>query len=91
MGPPGVPASFSLSGAEMTIGRYAMIQTGTDVVVNIIVSDSAFTIEGFEFRPLQDKTVCEPGMYFNRGDGLYYFDAHFTQREVIAPEPPANL
>ncbi|CAD7378240.1 hypothetical protein X12_001146 [Xanthomonas arboricola] len=75
----------------MTIGRYAMIQTGTDVVVNIIVSDSGFTIDGFEFRALQDKSVCEPGMYFNRGDGLYYFDATFTQREVIAPESPANL
>ncbi|QJD69040.1 hypothetical protein HG421_15930 [Xanthomonas campestris pv. badrii] len=75
----------------MTIGRYAMIQRGTDVVVNIIVSDSGFTIDGFEFRALQDKTVCEPGMYFNRGDGLYYFDAKFTPRELIAPESPENL
>ena len=75
----------------MTIGRYAMIQTGDEVVVNVIVSDSSFTIDGFELRALQDKTVCEPGMYFNRRDWLYYFDAQFTQREVIAPEPPANL
>ena len=52
MVPPGAPALFSSSGAEMTIGRYAMIQGGTDVVVNIIVSDSGFTIEGFEFRAL---------------------------------------
>ena len=66
MGPPGAQASFSLSGAEMTIGRYAMIQTGDEVVVNVIVSDSSFTIDGFELRALQDKTVCEPGMYFNR-------------------------
>ncbi|MCC5052016.1 hypothetical protein [Xanthomonas campestris] len=75
----------------MTIGRYAMIQNEADVVVNVIVSDSGFTIDGFEFRALQDKTVCEPGMYFNRRDGLYYFDAQFTQRELIAPESPANL
>ncbi|AOD13551.1 hypothetical protein VB151_10025 [Xanthomonas fragariae] len=75
----------------MTIGRYAMIQTGNDVVINIIVSESGFTIDGFEFRALQDTTVCEPGMYFNRRDGLYYFDAQFTQRELIAPEPPASL
>ena len=68
-----------------------MIQTGDEVLVNVIVSDSSFTIDGFELRALQDKTVCEPGMYFNRRDGLYYFDAQFTQREVIAPEPPANL
>jgi hypothetical protein len=68
-----------------------MIQTGSDLVVNIIVSESGFAIDGFEFRPIEESTMCEPGMYFNRRDGLYYFDPEFTQREPVTPQQPEQL
>lgn len=65
-----------------------MVRVADDVVSNIVVAEREFTVDGFEFRPLLDAAVCEPGMYFNRADGRYYYDSGFTLTEKSAAPTP---
>lgn len=56
----------------------AMIPNGSIQVTNTIVAnDDSFSIEGYYFVDMTDK-FCETGMYYNKADGLFYYDEAFT-------------
>lgn len=51
--------------------RKAMIQDG--VVVNVIVADDDFSIEGFDLVDISDDTMVEPGYKVEVVEGEYVF------------------
>lgn len=56
----------------------AMIPNGSNRVENTIVAnDDSFCIEGYYFIDMTGK-FCEAGMYYNKDDGLFYYDKVFT-------------
>lgn len=60
----------------MTV-NLAMIADGDIEVMNTIVADSEdFKMEGYMFVPILSKQ-CEIGMFYNKKDGLFYFDKGF--------------
>lgn len=61
----------------MTV-NLAMIADGDIEVMNTIVADSEdFKMEGYMFVPILNKQ-CEIGMFYNKKDGLFYFDKGFN-------------
>jgi len=64
----------------------AMMPAGSNRVDNvIIVGPDGFEMEGFVMTEVQDAVICEPGMYHNPADGLFYFDAALTL--LTRPDP----
>jgi hypothetical protein len=61
-----------------TVGRYAQIATGSNVVENVILMDATFTIDGYTFNALATGQSCQPGAYYNESDGKYYIDSAFS-------------
>lgn len=60
----------------MTV-NLAMIANGDMEVMNTIVADSVdFKIDGYTLIPILGKQ-CEIGMFYNKKDGLFYFDKGF--------------
>lgn len=60
----------------MTV-NLAMIADGDIEVVNTIVAESEdFKMSGYYFVPIADKQ-CQIGMFYNKKDGLFYFDEGF--------------
>lgn len=58
--------------------RYAVIKEGNNIVDNIILADENYKIEGFNLHELDANTFCEPEMFLNFTDGIYYQDNAFT-------------
>lgn len=60
----------------MTV-NLAMIADGDIEVQNTIVAEnSGFEMSGYYFVTIADKQ-CQIGMFFNKKDGLFYFDKGF--------------
>ena len=60
----------------MTV-NLAMIADGDIEVLNTIVAESEdFKMSGYYFVPIEDKQ-CQIGMFYNKKDGLFYFDEGF--------------
>lgn len=62
----------------MTIGNYAMMKNGDNLVINTVVKDSEFVLEGYYFVEMVDGVFCQQGMYYNSVDQLFYDDPGFT-------------
>lgn len=62
----------------MTIGNYAMMKNGDNLVINTVVKDSEFVLEGYYFVEMVDGVFCQQGMYYNSVDQLFYDDPEFT-------------
>lgn len=60
------------------IKSYALIANDTTLVVNTIVADETFQMEGYYLIEMLDGILCQTGMYYNKEDGLFYFDPEFT-------------
>lgn len=67
----------------MSVKRYALLSEDSIAVENIIVAEPSFAQEGYFLVEIESDVFCEPGMYFNSGDGIYYQDEAFT---YIYPE-----
>lgn len=66
------------------IGSYAMIKNDSVLVENIILADSSFKISGYYFISYDPNTVfCEPGMYYNSANDMFYDDEAFTKIDGI--------
>lgn len=56
----------------------AVIQNNEIEVVNTIVADPDFEIEGFYLVEYDsDKVFCQKGMFYNKNDNLFYDDESF--------------
>ncbi|HGT2879305.1 TPA: hypothetical protein ACM2WZ_001601 [Klebsiella variicola] len=54
------------------VSKYAVLKEG--VVDNIIVADDNYAPENLEVVKYIDETFCQPGMLYNKEDGLFYDD-----------------
>lgn len=61
-----------------TVGRYAQIPNDSNIVENIILMNAGFNLDGYSFIEIESDTFCQPGSYYNKGDGLFYDDAALT-------------
>lgn len=62
----------------MQTDNYAMLKTDSNYVENTIVADEKFSVSGFKLIKIETDISCQPCMYFNDDDGLFYDDAEFT-------------
>ncbi|MCO7512726.1 hypothetical protein NJH77_26140 [Serratia fonticola] len=62
----------------MQTDNYAMLKTDSNYVENTIVADDKFSLSGFKLIKIEADVFCQPSMYFNDSDGLFYDDAEFT-------------
>lgn len=62
----------------MTTANYAVLPEDSNQVENVIVATADFSLTGYILQVIQDGVFCEPGMYYNVSDGLYYQDQEFT-------------
>lgn len=65
---------------------YAVIPKKSNYVENTILAAEGYTMTGFKVIALNGDVFCQPGMYWNEGDGLFYQDNEFT--EIYPPSPP---
>lgn len=61
----------------MTLVLAMIANKSTEVVNTIIADDESFEIDGFYFIPVNGKE-CEIGMFYNKKDGVFYYDDKFT-------------
>ncbi|HBC3315465.1 TPA: hypothetical protein LZ439_001697 [Escherichia coli] len=54
------------------VSKYAVLKEC--VVENIIVADDNYSPDDFEVVKNSDETFCQPGMLYNKEDGLFYDD-----------------
>ncbi|ENS4776140.1 Uncharacterised protein [Klebsiella quasipneumoniae] len=54
------------------VSKYAVLKEG--VVENIIVADGNYSPDDLEVVKYSDETFCQPGMLYNKEDGLFYDD-----------------
>lgn len=52
------------------VSKYAVLKEG--VVENIIVADDNYSPDDLEAVKYSDETFCQPGMLYNKDDGLFY-------------------
>lgn len=70
----------------MTV-NLAMIADGDTEVLNTIVAENEeFKMSGFYFVPIADKP-CQIGMFYNKKDGLFYFDKGFKLTSNPVEDP----
>jgi hypothetical protein len=67
---------------------YAVIPKKSKQVENTILAEDGFTVAGYKVIELSDDIYCQPGMYWNEEDGLFYQDEEF--KEVYPPPPPED-
>lgn len=68
---------------------YAMIPNGTNIVSGTIVMSPGFEFEGYYFVHVPRNVWCDAGTYYNKADGLFYYDEAFTHLGgVVIPEQP---
>ena len=58
-------------------GKYAVIESG--IVKNIIIAESGYEYDGAELIEYPEGVFCQPGMFYNHSDGLFYDDKTFTK------------
>jgi hypothetical protein len=64
----------------------AMIKNGDNQVENTIVADdNSFNVDGYYFIDIDGK-FCQTGMYYNKKDGLFYYDEEFTKLVEVTTE-----
>ncbi len=64
------------------IKQVAMIEASSNIVANVVAvegDEKEMQMSGFYFVSSGDDVFCEPGMYYNPADDLFYFDAALTQ------------
>ncbi len=57
--------------------RFALIKSGNIQVNNTIQADEGLVIKGYLLQEIQADVFCEPGMFYNVSDGLYYQEREF--------------
>ncbi|MFV8867601.1 hypothetical protein [Serratia fonticola] len=62
----------------MQTDNYAMLKTDSNYVDNTIVADDKFSVVGYKLIKIEPGISCQPGMYFNEADRLFYDNATFT-------------
>ncbi|MDU5837776.1 MAG: hypothetical protein E6Z53_12035 [Pantoea sp.] len=55
----------------METSTYALIPNGENIVVNTIICDEDFEIEGFYKVKVEDGVFCEIGMNYDKKKGFY--------------------
>ncbi|NIG17420.1 hypothetical protein F3J37_01840 [Pantoea sp. Al-1710] len=55
---------------------FAVIKNDQTLVENVIVAEDDFNIDGYTLIPVGD-LYCQPGMFFNLKDKIFYFDEEF--------------
>lgn len=61
------------------MGACAVIQKDSIEVVNTILADLDFQIDGVDLVEYDsDKVFCQKGMFYNGKDNLFYDDSDFT-------------
>lgn len=58
-------------------GRFAVISGG--VVKNIIIAEKDYSPDDVDIVEYSNSTFCQPGMFYNQSDGLFYDDETFTK------------
>lgn len=58
---------------------YALIPEGSNVVENIIVANDSFKKKGYYTIKYYDSVFCQPGMYYNKNDSLFYDSPDFKE------------
>ncbi|MGV1608488.1 hypothetical protein [Klebsiella pneumoniae] len=58
-------------------GNYAVIESG--IVKNIIIAESGYEYDGAEHIEYPESVFCQPGMFYNKDDGLFYDDKEFSK------------
>ncbi|HBT4702527.1 TPA: hypothetical protein MB312_005174, partial [Klebsiella pneumoniae] len=53
-------------------GNYAVIENG--IVINIIIAENGYEYAGADLVEYQESIFCQPGMFYNKDDGLFYDD-----------------
>lgn len=77
---------------SQTVGRYAQIATGSNLVENVILMDADFTIDGYTFQVLASGDACQPGAFYNESDGKYYLESTFENMVgTLTSEGLANV
>lgn len=56
---------------------FAVISGG--VVKNIIIAEKDYSPDDVEVVEYSNSTFCQPGMFYNQSDGLFYDDETFTK------------
>lgn len=60
------------------MGAYAVIENDNIEVVNTILANPDFAIDGFYLIEYDSgKVFCQKGMFYNQKDGLFYDDKNF--------------
>ncbi|WP_413510825.1 hypothetical protein [Serratia liquefaciens] len=62
----------------MKVNNYAVLKIDSNYVENTIVADDKFSMTGFKLIKIEADVFCQPRMYFNDADRLFYDDAEFT-------------
>lgn len=62
----------------MKIDNYAVLKIDSNYVENTIVADNKFSITGFKLIKIEADVFCQPRMYFNDADSLFYDNPEFT-------------
>lgn len=56
----------------MKYESYALIDNGSNLVLNTIVANKDYKLDGNYIIELQDGLKCEVGMFYNVKDGRFY-------------------
>jgi hypothetical protein len=66
--------------------KYALIKNGDNVVSNIIVANSDYSLDGYYIIAIQSGVFCQPNMYYNKTDGVFYYDSKLSFIYPPSPE-----
>ena len=58
-------------------GNYAVIESG--IVKNIIIAESGYEYDGAELIEYPESVFCQPVMFYNKADGLFYDDKQYSK------------
>lgn len=61
----------------MTVILAMIANKSTEVINTIVAENDSFTMDGYFFVPVNGKQ-CEIGMFYNKIDGLFYYDEGFS-------------
>lgn len=61
------------------MSTYAMIKSGVNEVINTIMADDSFPMDGFYFVEIGSDVFCQTGMFYNEAVNLFYDDEEFTK------------
>ncbi|QCT18519.1 hypothetical protein FEM41_02110 [Jejubacter calystegiae] len=67
----------------MNSARYAILENGSNKVKNVIIAPERFSFKGNMLLKLNEQVICQPGMFYNKANGVFYYDAELTQTVLI--------